>query len=89
MNYMNKKTANQNGPGSSHATSPAIGSQAVLSKLGQQILVGLLTRKQVAARWRVCAHTVARRRDLQPVRLGRRLLRYRLSDVEAIEGGTR
>lgn len=53
--------------------------------VGQQILIGLLTRQQLAERWRCCGHTIARRKDLQPVRLGRRLLRYRLSDVEAIE----
>ena len=47
--------------------------------------VGLLTRQQLARRWNCCSHTIARRKDLQPVRLGRRLLRYRLCDVEAIE----
>lgn len=59
--------------------------QAGLSTVGQQILVGLMTRQQVAQRWNCCPHTVARRRDLHAVRLGRRLVRYRLSDVEAIE----
>lgn len=55
------------------------------SAVSQQILVGLLTRRQLAQRWHCCVHTIARRKDLDPVRLGRRLLRYRLSDVEAIE----
>jgi hypothetical protein len=45
----------------------------------------LLTRKQVAARWGVCSHTIARRTDLMAIRLGRRLVRYRLNDIEAIE----
>jgi hypothetical protein len=45
----------------------------------------LLTRRQLAQRWSCCPHTIARRKDLQPVRFGRRLLRYRLSDVEAVE----
>ena len=45
----------------------------------------LLTRRQVAERWQVCEHTVARNRNLKPIRLNRRLLRYHLSDVEAIE----
>lgn len=44
-----------------------------------------LTRKQVAARWSVTTHTVARRKDLKPVRFNRRLLRYRLEDVVALE----
>jgi hypothetical protein len=45
----------------------------------------LMTRKELAARWGVCSHTIQRRRDLQPVRLGPRLVRYRLKDVEEIE----
>ena len=44
-----------------------------------------LSRRELAERWRCCVHTVARRQDLEAVRLGRRLLRYRLKDVEAIE----
>lgn len=45
----------------------------------------LLTRKQVAHRWRVCPHTVARNPHLKPIRLNSRLLRYRTADVEALE----
>jgi hypothetical protein len=45
----------------------------------------LLSREEVANRWSCCPHTIARRKDLKPLRLGRRLVRYRLSDVEAIE----
>ncbi len=45
----------------------------------------LLTRKQLADRWQVCPHTVARRTDLNPVRLNRRLIRYRLADVLELE----
>src|SRR5579863_10207183 len=45
----------------------------------------LLSRRQVAERWGVCNHTVARRECLVPIRLGRRLLRYRLADVLAHE----
>lgn len=73
--------------GTGSPKNPSITSQphTGLSAVGQQILVGLLTRKQVAARWHVCPHTVARRKDIQPVRFGRRLLRYRLADIEAIE----
>jgi len=51
----------------------------------QQSIAALLSRRQVAERWRVCPHTVARRKDLRPVRFGPRLLRYRLQDVLAIE----
>lgn len=49
----------------------------------------LLTRAEVALRWHCCGHTVARRRDLQPIRLGARLLRYRLEDVVAVESAAR
>ena len=51
---------------------------------GQRIR-DLLSRQELAARWGVCAHTEAQRKDLRPVRLGPRLLRYRLAEVEAIE----
>lgn len=44
-----------------------------------------LTRRDVANRWNCCPHTVARRPDLTPIRFNRRLLRYRLEDVQAIE----
>jgi hypothetical protein len=47
--------------------------------------VHLLTRRQVAERWSCCPHSVARRTDLKPVRFNKRFLRYRLSDIEAIE----
>ena len=50
----------------------------------QQIAL-LLTRREVAERWGCCSHTIARRKDLRPVRLGPRFLRYRLADVQAIE----
>jgi hypothetical protein len=45
----------------------------------------LLSRRELADRWHCCIHTIARRHDLQAVRLSRRLLRYRLKDIEAIE----
>jgi hypothetical protein len=45
----------------------------------------LLSRQQVAERWECCTHTIARRKDIHPVRLGRRLVRYRLEEIEAIE----
>ena len=45
----------------------------------------LITREQLARRWKCCPHTVARRRDLQPIRLGRRLVRYSLAQVLRIE----
>lgn len=51
----------------------------------QQHIRELISRRELAARWGVCPHTIARRRDLKPVRFGRRLLRYRLGDVLAIE----
>lgn len=73
------------GTGSPEKPSEANRQQGGLSITGQQVLVALLSREQVAARWNCCPHTVARRKDLKPLRLGRRLLRYRLCDVEAIE----
>jgi hypothetical protein len=45
----------------------------------------LLSRREVAERWRCCEHTVARRKDLKPLRFNSRLLRYRVQDIEAIE----
>jgi hypothetical protein len=45
----------------------------------------LLSRAEVAQRWGCCPHTVARRKDLKPVRFNKRMLRYRLADVEAVE----
>jgi hypothetical protein len=60
-------------------------SQAGLPTVGQQTPAGFLTRRQLADRWQVCPHTIARRKDLNPVRFNRRLLRYRLADVLALE----
>lgn len=52
----------------------------------QQRIVGqLLTRRQVAERWSCCEHTIARNRSLKPIRFNRRMLRYRLENVEAVE----
>jgi hypothetical protein len=83
---MNRKSFERTGPGSAGNT-PQTNQrqQAGPSNVGQQIFVGLLTRQELARRWNCCAHTIARRKDLTPVRLGPRLLRYRISDVEAIE----
>ncbi|HUZ06588.1 MAG TPA: hypothetical protein VMV89_03790 [Candidatus Paceibacterota bacterium] len=77
---------NQKEAGSSQKSCQTNQPQAGLSTVGRQILVGLLlSRRELAQRWNCCPHTIARRKDLQPVRLGRRLLRYRLCDVEIIE----
>jgi hypothetical protein len=45
----------------------------------------LFSRRQLAQRWNCCPHTIARRTDLNPLRFNRRLLRYRLEDIVAIE----
>jgi hypothetical protein len=82
---MKRKSFERNGTGSPEYTSQANQPQAGLSTVCQQTPVGLLTRKEVAQRWRCCVHTVARRKDLNPVRFNRRLLRYRLADVLALE----
>lgn len=47
--------------------------------------INLLSRRQVAQRWGVCQHTIARRNDLHPLRFNRRLIRYRLEEIEAVE----
>lgn len=84
---MNAKSLQRNGTGSPHETSqkPNQPPQAGLSAIGQQILVGLLTRKQVAAELQTCVHTVARytKRGLLPaVRIGRRVIRYKTEDLQ-------
>lgn len=43
------------------------------------------SRQALAERWDVCPHTIARRKDLKPVRFNARLLRYRREDVLAVE----
>lgn len=54
----------------------------------------LLSRRQLARRWSVSIETIKRRERsavLIPLRLSRRMIRYRLSDVEMVEsqaGGT-
>ena len=58
---------------------------AGLSSHTKQAPIGLLSRRQLAERWGVCVHTIARRPDLVPVRFNRRLIRYRLENIEAIE----
>jgi hypothetical protein len=48
----------------------------------------LLTRLELARRWRVSIETIKRRertRILRPVRLDGRIIRYRMSDVLRIE----
>jgi hypothetical protein len=48
----------------------------------------LLTRREVATRWKVSIETIKRReraRILKPVRLEGRIVRYRMSDVARIE----
>jgi predicted DNA-binding transcriptional regulator AlpA len=78
MSYMNKKAPKQNGAGSPQ-TSPS--NQPITGFNSTE----LLTRAHLAARWGCCRHTIARRKDLHPIRLGRRLVRYRLAEIQAIE----
>src|SRR5258708_4795015 len=58
-------------------------------QVGQQRFRELLTRKELADRWACCPHTIARRKDLKPFRFNKRMLRYRLADIEAIEAAAR
>jgi hypothetical protein len=49
---------------------------------------GLLTRLELARRWKVSIETIKRReraKILRPVRLDGRIIRYRMSDVLRIE----
>ena len=48
-----------------------------------------LTRRQIAERWACCEHSVARKNELKPLRFNRRMLRYRLEDVLAIEAAAK
>jgi hypothetical protein len=51
----------------------------------------LLSRKAVADRWQTSVETVKRREKaglLKALRFNQRLLRYKLSDVEALEAST-
>lgn len=45
----------------------------------------LLTRREVAERWGVVTNTIARNKNLKPIRFNGRLIRYRLEDVVALE----
>jgi predicted site-specific integrase-resolvase len=48
----------------------------------------LLSRRAVADRWQTSVETIKRREKagvLKPIRFNQRLLRYKLSDIEAIE----
>lgn len=53
--------------------------------LSSESVEGLLTRRELARRWACCEHTVARVKSLKPLRFNKRMLRYRIADVEAIE----
>jgi hypothetical protein len=47
-----------------------------------QPTAGLLSRAQVAQQLGVCTHTVARNKELRPLKFNSRLVRYRAEDVE-------
>jgi|GEM_PF-6735915 len=86
---MSNKSLKRTGPGRPETTSQSHQLSAGLSTVGQQTRVGLLTSKEVAAQLQTCLHTVRRysKRGLLPaVTLGRRLIRYRQSDVEKFIG---
>lgn len=58
------------------------------SKLHESNNEVLLSRKQVCERWGCCTMTLRRREAaglIRPVRFNSRMLRYRLSDIVAIE----
>lgn len=79
------KSFERNRPGSPKKSSCTEQPSAGLSTVGRQILVGLLTRRQVAATLQTCVHGVARytKRGLLPaVVINPRLVRYKPEDVE-------
>jgi hypothetical protein len=80
-----KQSFEQTGAGSPKTTSPSNQRKAGLSPDCQTNSTALLSRKEVAQRWHCCVQSVYRRKDLTPVRFSRRFLRYRLTDIEAIE----
>jgi hypothetical protein len=47
-----------------------------------QPATGLLSRADVARRLSVCVHTVARNKQLTPIKFNARLVRYRAEDLE-------
>jgi hypothetical protein len=56
--------------------------------LGERMEDSLLTRRELADRWKVSIETIKRReraRVLRPLRLEGRIVRYRMSDVVRIE----
>jgi hypothetical protein len=56
--------------------------------LGEAMEDSLLTRRELADRWKVSIETIKRReraRVLRPLRLEGRIIRYRMSDVMRIE----
>jgi hypothetical protein len=55
---------------------------------GETMQDSLLTRRELADRWKVSIETIKRReraRVLRPLRLEGRIVRYRMSDVVRIE----
>ena len=56
--------------------------QHLLAEASIQPLAGLLSRAEVARRLGVCVHTVARNKQLTPIKFNARLVRYRIEDVE-------
>jgi hypothetical protein len=59
--------------------------QTTKNQTGCDVTEKLLTRREVAQRWRCCEHTIMRRGDLRPLVLGPRFIRYRLANVLEIE----
>ena len=59
-----------------------------MQKVKPTISDRMLSRKAVAERWQVSTETVKRRERaglIKPIRFNQRLLRYRLSDIAALE----
>jgi hypothetical protein len=58
------------------------------SQLVEQQSEKLLTRQGVSLRWECCVETIKRKERagvLKPIRFNSRMIRYRLSDIIAVE----
>jgi hypothetical protein len=61
---------------------PQVGERSDSLTRPNQQFAGLLSRKQVAEILGTCVHTIARNRQLSPIKFNARLLRYHPEDVQ-------
>lgn len=78
-----EKESKQNETGSSRKTSES-NRQIAVALLAQKHDDELISRRETAAWFGVCPHTIQRNQTLKPIRFNRRLVRYRVGDVRAL-----